>query len=172
MRSKQRLEALVADQMRVSIFAVLLALVAANEGAFEKADKKCKKEEAMKVAVETYRRAWDNYNQGNFAKMALSYQPGAQFTFAPDPADCAKTISLDLVQTFSAAYAAGDRGEYILKSVEWDELERTVKIRSTDLHGPMGMNLTAVDAQVYFSSDYGCNYKVYQYVASNLKCVQ
>lgn len=158
--------------MRIIFLSLLVGLISASEAVEKAADKKCKKEEAMKVAVETYRRAWDNYNQGNFAKMALSYQPGAQFTFAPDPADCGKTISLDLVPTFSAAYAAGDRGEYILKSVEWDELERTVKIRSTDLHGPMGMNLTAVDAQVYFSSDYGCNYKVYSYVASNLKCAQ
>ncbi len=149
----------------------LLVLVAAVCFAnMEKADKRCKKEEAMKIAVETYRRAWDNYNQGNFAKMSLSFQPNAQFRFTPDPSQCDKTISLDLVQTFTAAHAAGDRGEFILKSVEWDEFERTVKIRSTDLHGPYGKNLTAVDSQVYFSSDYGCNYKVYSYVSSPLSC--
>lgn len=124
----------------------------------------------MRAAVETYRRSWDNYNQGNFAKLALSYQPGAQFTFAPNPDACKDTISIDLVQAFSAAYNSGDRGEYVLKSVEWDEFERSVKIRSTDFHGPMGQNLTAIDAQVYFSSDYGCNYKAYHYVATSLNC--
>lgn len=137
----------------------------------EKADKRCRKEEAMRIAVESFRRAWDNYNTGNLAKMALSYQHGAQFTFSPDPSKCDQTVSIDLVQAFQAAYNAGDRGECILKAVEWDEMDRTVKIRSTDFHGPVGQNLTAVEAIVYFSSDYGCNYKAYQYVASSLACI-
>lgn len=125
----------------------------------------------MKASVEAYRRAWDNYNQGNFVRMALSYQPGAQFIFTPDVEDCSKTVSIDLVPAFTAAYAAGDRGEYVLKSVEWNEYERTVKIRSTDFHGPFGTNLTAVDSQILFSADYGCNYKAYSYTATIFQCL-
>lgn len=140
---------------------------------FEKADsKKCKREEAIKVAVEAYRRAWDNYNAGNMVRMALSYQPGAQFTFNPDFEDCSKTVSVDLVQAFTQAFASGDRGEFILKAVEWNEYDRTVKIRSTDLHGPYGQNLTSLDAQVLFSADYGCNYKAYHYTATSLHCLK
>jgi len=159
--------------MNWAIFLVLGSILALSQQQElqEKADQRCRKEEAMKAAVETYRRAWDNYNHGNLARMALSFQPGAQFTFAPDPNACDKTVTLDLVQTFQAAYAAGDRGEYVLKSVEWDEYERTVKIRSTDFHGPFGQNLTAVDSQVFFSADYGCNYKAYLYVATSFFCL-
>lgn len=158
--------------MLAILLLAILSLLSASltDELIEKADKRCKKEEAMRAAVEAYRRAWDNYNQGNFAKMSLSYQPGAQFTFAPNPAACSETIDIDLVQAFTAAYQSGDRGEYVLKSVEWDEFERSVKIKSTDFHGPMGQNLTAVDSQVFFSSDYGCNYKAYHYVATSLNC--
>lgn len=149
----------------------LLGLATAVLASVEKADSRCTKDEAMRACVETYRRAWDHYNTGNFPRMALSFQPGAQFQFSPDPGACTKLVSLDLLQSFRAAYDAGDRAEYMLKAVEWDEYERTVKIRSTSLHGPMGTNLTAVDTQVYFSADYGCNYKAYLYVAMPFTCL-